>query len=257
MGRLIKLDDDGKIQYQGLLTSKEIENANDILDTLQQEIPIIEKELEELYGNTVQYKYYLGKCLGGFLTEFNISYNEKRDFWDEIKNFASKEKVNRKRDDGKKSARRSFFEQCYVLSQIDLEVVEKMPWKNWQDILDRKMDIDSRLLLWISKFDKSIPSKEWREVLKILNSYAKTHDTCVFSDDEMIELYDTFRIMAVNWLKLIDEFEKEHPKSAKIEKNNKKKRSVKFYNNCLQLKKEYRRQVDQDIINEAFEKAMK
>lgn len=90
MGHIVALDAEGHLVYEGLLSSKEIATIDEILNTLKQEIPQIESDLEEAYGKSVLYKYNLGKVLGGLLSKYNISASERRKFWDEIKTFATK-----------------------------------------------------------------------------------------------------------------------------------------------------------------------
>lgn len=135
MGHIVTLDSNGHLVYDGLLSSKEIATIDEILNALKQEIPQIEADLEEAYGKSVLYKYNLGKFLSELLTKYNISASERRKFWDEIKIFASKDR--RKRNEGTNAETRSFFGQCYKLSQFDQEIVEKLSWRQWQDILDR------------------------------------------------------------------------------------------------------------------------
>ena len=122
MGHVVEIDKEGRIIYDGLLSSQEKATIDEILNALKTEIPQIETDLEEIYGKSVLYKYNLGKFLGELLDKYEISFSERRRFWDQIKHLATKE--NRKRDDGKNSATRSFFEQCYVLSKYDIDIVK-------------------------------------------------------------------------------------------------------------------------------------
>ena len=134
MGHVVRLVD-GHLVYDGMLSTKEIATIDDILRTLQEEIPTIEADLAEEYGQGVWYKYHLGLVMGELLEKYDISFSERRRFWDEIKNFATQEE--RKRNEGTNAVTRSFYQQCYILSQQDKEVVEKLTWRQWQDILDR------------------------------------------------------------------------------------------------------------------------
>ena len=134
---LVTLDTEGHLVYEGLLSAKEKASIDEILKALKEEIPQIESDLEEAYGNGVLYKYNLGKFLGELLEKYDISPSERRKFWDEIKTFATKE--NRIRDEGRNAETRSFYGQCYRLSQLEQEIVEKLSWRQWQDILDREI----------------------------------------------------------------------------------------------------------------------
>ena len=64
MGHIVRLDAEGHLLYEGLLSSQEIATIDEILQALKEEIPQIEADLEETYGKSVLYKYNLGKILG-------------------------------------------------------------------------------------------------------------------------------------------------------------------------------------------------
>ena len=115
MGRLVSLDAEGRLVYEGLLSSQEKATVDEILNALKTEIPQIESDLEATYGQRVWYKYHLGLFLGGLLEKYEITFAERRKFWDEIKDFATQ--TERKRADGTKSVTRSFYQQCFILSQ--------------------------------------------------------------------------------------------------------------------------------------------
>ncbi len=253
MGHIVALDAEGHLVYDGLLSSKEIATIDEILNALKQEIPQIEFDLEETYGKSVLYKYNLGKFLGGLLTKYNISASERRKFWDEIKTFATKE--NRIRNEGTNSETRSFYGQCYRLSQFDQEIVEKLSWRQWQDLLDRVSNReDERIFEWIRNKSEKIREKEWREFEKGLHLYLKSKDTSVFTDNELFAIYDSIYAMGEYWLTAFNQFSKKFPKSAKIK--TKSRRSKKYLEVCFKLKKELRRPLDNDIFEKAFEQSM-
>lgn len=255
MSKLISLDKDGKIVYEGMLSSQEKADIDEILYALKQEIPQIEKELAEKYGPSVWYKYYLGMFLSNLLERFEIPYNERRKFWDEIKNFATE--TQRKRDEGKAAVTRSFYEQCYALSRLEKNVVEKLTWRQWQDLLDRKGNReDPRIFSWIGQSTGKIGNEEWREFEKALNLYLKNKDTSVFSDEELYSIYDSLRKMVNVWQIRFKEFAQDHPQSAKIK--NKAVWSKRYYQKCFKLKKEHRtRVVTPEICENAFNELMK
>lgn len=253
MGHIVALDAEGHLVYEGLLSSKEIATIDEILNTLKQEIPQIESDLEEAYGKSVLYKYNLGKVLGGLLSKYNISASERRKFWDEIKTFATKE--NRIRNEGSNAETRSFYGQCYRLSQFDQEIVEKLSWRQWQDILDRVGNReDARIFEWIRNKKEKIREDDWREFEKGLHLYLKGKDTSVFSDNELYEIYESILSMSKYWRIAFAQFSKDHPNSAKIK--SKGRRSKKYQATCFQLKRELRRSLDDDIFEKAFELAL-
>jgi hypothetical protein len=253
MGNIVKLDANGHLVYEGLLSSKEIATIDEILATLKQEIPQIESDLEEAYGKSVLYKYNLGKFLGELLTKYNINASERRQFWDEIKTFATNE--NRLRNEGTNSETRSFYGQCYRLSQFDQEVVEKLSWRQWQDILDRVSNReDKRIFEWIRNRKEKLREDDWREFEKGLHLYLKNKDTSVFSDEELFEIYDSILKMSQYWRVAFAQFAKENPKSAKIK--SKARRSKKYQISCFQLRRELHKPLDDDIFQKSFELAM-
>ena len=248
--KIVKVDKDGNIIYKGFLSSSEKASVDQIIDTLREEIPQIESDLEEEFGQSVMYKYNLGLILGDFLDKYNISISERREFWDEIKLLASKE--DRKRNEGANSVTRSFYQQCYILSTIDRETVEKLSWRQWQSILDRVgIREDERIFQWIKNSNEKIKEDEWREFQKALHMYLKKKDTSVFSDDELFSIYDSIYLMSKEWLKLFKNYVKEHPKTTKIK--TKSTWSKKFYGECFRLKKDRKSTtITVDICNEAF-----
>lgn len=253
MAHLVSLDAEGRLVYDGLLSSQERATVDEILNALKEEIPQIETDLEDLYGKTVLYKYHLGKVLGGLLGKYDVSVSERRRFWDEIKTFATKEE--RKRNEGTKAVTRSFYEQCFVLSQYDLEVVQKLSWRQWQDILDRVANReDQRIFEWVHKKSDKIREDDWREFEKGLHLFLKSKDTSVFSDAELFDIYNSIYAMAVYWRIAFTQFSKDFPKSAKIK--TKARRSKKYQEVSFKLKKELRKPLDDEIFALAFEQAM-
>ena len=253
MAHLVSLDSEGRLLYDGLLSSQERATVDEILNALKVEIPQIEMDLEGAYGKTVLYKYYLGKFLGGLLGKYDVSLAERRRFWDEIKTFATKEE--RKRNEGAKTATRSFYEQCFVLSQYDLDVVQKLSWRQWQDILDRVTNReDQRIFEWVRRKSDKIREDDWREFEKGLHLFLKNRDTSVFSDAELFEIYNSLYAMAVYWRIAFAQFSKDFPKSAKIK--TKARRSKKYQETAFRLKKELKKSLDEDIFGRAFDQAM-
>ena len=250
---VVSLDNEGHLIYKGLLTAKEIATIDDILSTLKVEIPQIEADLEIVYGQSVWYKYNLGLFLGSLLEKYEITIAERRKFWDEIKTFATKE--NRQRDEGANAETRSFYGQCYKLSQFDPTIVEKLSWRQWQDILDRVGNReDNRIFEWIKNKKGKIREDDWREFEKGLNLYLKDKDTSVFSNDELFEVYDSILRMSQYWRIAFAQFSKDFPNSAKIK--SKARRSKKYQSTCFQLKRASRKPLDDEIFEKAFDIAM-
>ena len=254
MKHVVSLDKNGYLVYEGCLSSVEIATIDTILQALKSEIPQVEQALNKEYGKSVLYKYYLGHFLSDLLNKYSISTIERRKFWDEIKLFATKEK--RKRNEGSKSVTRSFYEQCYVLSQYDKKIVEKLSWRQWQDILDRVGNReDERIFKWIGSKNEKIREDDWREFEKALHLFLKNKDTSVFLDEELYSIYDSILLMCQFWRKNLKNFSLIYPKSIKIQK--KSIWSKKYYARCFDLKKEYRTKIiTEDICKNAFENIM-
>lgn len=253
MGHIVTLDSEGRLVYDGLLSSQEKATIDEILNTLKVEIPQIENDLKVTYGKSVLYKYYLGHFLGELLEKYDISISEQRRFWDEIKDFATEE--NRLRNEGTKAITRSFYQQCFVLSQYDIDIVKKLSWRQWQDLLDRVSNReDQRIFEWIRNKKDKIREKEWREFEKGLHLFLKSKDTSVFTDEELFQIYDSIYAMGAYWLKALAQFSKDFPKSAKIK--TKARRSKKYQEACLKLKREQKAPLDEKIFSQGFEQAM-
>jgi len=77
MGHVVRLVD-GHLVYDGMLSTKEIATIDEILKALQEEIPTIEADLAEEYGQSVWYKYNLGLVMGELLEKYDISFSERR-----------------------------------------------------------------------------------------------------------------------------------------------------------------------------------
>lgn len=254
MGRLVSLDSEGRLVYEGLLSSQEKATVDEILNALKKEIPQIEADLEVAYGQSVWYKYNLGLFLGSLLEKYEITVAERRKFWDEIKVFATKE--DRKRNEGANAVTRSFYQQCYILSQQEKEVVEKLTWRQWQDILDRVGNReDERIFQWIRQVSGKIREDDWREFEKALHLYLKGKDTSVFETEELFSIYDSLMQMVKIWREKFKVFAAEHPKSAKIK--TKGTWAKKYYARCFALKKENRtRIVTEKMCQFAFSELM-
>ena len=254
MGRLVSLDAEGRLIYEGLLSSQEKATVDEILNALKTEIPQIEADLKATYGQSVWYKYHLGLFLGELLEKYEITIAERRKFWDEIKDFATE--TERKRNEGTNAVTRSFYQQCFILSQQSKDVVEKLTWRQWQDILDRVGNReDPRIFEWIKNYPGKIREDDWREFEKALHLYLKDKDTSVFEDDELFAIYDSIMLMSVKWREQFKVFEQEHPKSAKIK--TKGTWAKKYYARCFALKKAQRSKiVTEDMCNIAFAELM-
>ena len=234
MAILVELDEQGRKIYRGFLSSAETQKADLLLGFLQEEIPQIGEKLTELYGDSVLYKYFMGKRLSELLDEYEISEKERVYFWNEIKNFAADKE--RKRDDGGNAKTRKFYEQCFQLAQLDQETVEKLSWRQWQDLFDRTTNReDSRIFAWIGIHEPKIKEKDWRAFEKALNLFLKNQDTSVFEDEELFEIYEMILLMGQTWCEKMQEFEKEFPKSAKIKTTS--KWETKYYELCFKSRK--------------------
>ena len=253
MAILIERDENGNKIYRGFLSSEETKKADLLLGFLQDEIPRIGLQLSEAYGDGVLYKYFLGKKLGELLDKYGIEDKQRVYFWNEIKNFASEKE--RKRNEGGDSKTRKFYEQCYRLSQLEQETVEKLSWRQWQDLLDRtKNREDERIFNWIKTHEPKIKEAEWRGFEKGLNLFLDNKDTSVFEDEELFEVYEFILMMAQEWLSCFSTFSKEHPKSAKIK--SKTKWEKKYYELCFKCRKANKRILDADECRVLFETLM-
>lgn len=141
------------------------------------------------------------------------------------------------------------------MSLIDQEIVEKLSWRQWQDILDRVGNReDARIFEWLRSKKEKIREDDWREFEKGLHLYLKNKDTSVFSDAELYEIYESILKMRQYWRISFTQFSKDFPNSAKIK--SKTRRSKKYQSLCVQLKRELHKPLDDEIFKKAFELAM-
>jgi hypothetical protein len=251
MAKLVKKDSEGRTVYDGILTSEEKIPYEQLLVFLREKIPMLEDALKTQYGNSVLYKYYLGKSLQNFLIDNNVSEIERKMFWDEIKNFASQDV--RKRHDGQKSKTRSFFEQCYILSQIDIDAVKKLSWRQWQDLLDRIANReDERIYVWIKNRTTKIREDDWREFEKALFYFLRNKDTSVFSDKELFGIYDSILLMVQVCR---EKFNK--TKDSKQLIKQRAKITKRYVILCFQMRKDQRKEIDIEICNAALSLLLK
>lgn len=236
MANTIKKDEKGRKIYKGLLSAEERQAADKLLNELIEFIPPIEKGLQEKYGDSIDYKYFLGKELGKLLDEKNISGRERIYFWQEIRSFASEGENAKDR-----SEKRMLYEQCFILSQLDKETVEKLSWRQWQDLLDRpKNRADERIFDWIKKNPDKIRQDDWREFEKVLHNYLKTHDTSFFEEDELYVLFDQIMIIVSVWREEFKAFLKTLPKEkVKYKESHMKYYRDRYYKKCLAEKRNF------------------
>lgn len=134
--------------------------------------------------------------------------------------------------------------------------VEKLTWRQWQDILDRVGNReDERIFQWLKQLTEKIREDDWREFEKALHLYLKDKDTSVFDTEELFAIYDSIMLMSIRWREQFKLFAKEHPKSAKIK--SKGTWVKKYYALCFKKKKELHSQVVTDAIcTSAFSELM-
>lgn len=236
MANTIKKDEKGRKVYKGLLSAQERKQADELLDDLIMLIPPIEKRLLDEYGDSIEYKYYLGNELGNLLDKYNISDRERIYFWQEIRAFASEGDNAKDRSD-----KRMLYEQCFMLSQLDKDTVKKLSWRQWQDLLDRpKNRADGRIFDWIKNSPDKIRQDDWREFEKVLHSYLKNHDTSFFSDEEIYELFDQIIVIVSIWREEFKEYIKQLPKDkVKYKMDHKNYYRDRYYRKCIDEKRHF------------------
>ncbi len=114
---------------------------------------------------------------------------------------------------------------------------------------------DERIFEWIRHKSEKIREDDWREFEKGLHLYLKNKDTSVFTDKELFTIYESILEMAKYRRISFGQFSKDFPNSAKIK--SKARRSKKYQAECFRIKKELRRELDEEIFSQAFEIAMK
>lgn len=252
MAHVVNKNKEGQMAYRGFLTSKEIRNADAMLEALKKEIPAKEDELSKKYKEKSLMCYHLGKYLDRLLKRYDIPPSERRYFWKEINQFATRKQ--RTRGTSTECPKMVFYEYCYSLSRFDIDVVKRLNYTQWRYVLEKNMGNEERhIVMWLKRRKGKIVTDDWREFSKGLTRFLKTRDMSVFTDDEVMEIYDSVFAMMRYWRMNADRYGKEFPNR---KKTNRLRLSRKYIDTCLALKKRLRVPLDEKVFAEAFGRTM-
>jgi len=180
----------GKKTYIGLLSPDELEQANKISDDLEKRIPELELELNNKYPDRKD-KIYLAHEFGSYLRklvdEYNIKGHQESIFWNQIRDFASKE------EDGpqdRNKSNRMIYDYYYQLAYYPLKDVENITWSNWSQLFDTSsINSEKKVIDWIVNKGKTEKHKRdiFRDLMTGIRLYVQGKDLTVFSDEQLFE----------------------------------------------------------------------
>lgn len=187
MANLIK-NVNGKKAYIGLLTPEELEEADKLLDRLKEYIPQLEIDLKKKYPNRkdkIYFAHEFGRHLRKLVRENNIKGYQEALFWDQIKEFASKDE-----DTPKDRRNRKIYDYYYKLSYYSLEDVVNIPWGQWSQLFDiPSVHSNEHVIEWLiaKSKQKKINRHFFRELMPGIRLFAANKDLTVYSKDQLYQ----------------------------------------------------------------------
>lgn len=214
---------DGAKAYIGLLSPEEINEANRLLEHLQDVIPKIEKTLLDKYPNEknrISFAHEFGTELRRLVEDNNVKGYQKRIFWDQIRKFASVSEFIPK----DRSENRYIYEYYYKLSGYPLQDIQNINWSEWSQVFDTpSLTKEERFIDWLVEKSKKhkIKRDEFRELMTGARIYIKDKDLAVFSDIQLYKRLNMVYKISLNRLSLYDKYftkQNKKPTVARIKK---------------------------------------
>lgn len=253
MAKLIK-NVDGKKAYMGLLSPKEIEEANKLQEYLENFIPALEEKLINKYKKRgVTYAYEFGSELQDIIKRFEITGVQETIFWDQIRDFASNEK-EKPQDRGN----RKIYDYYYKLSFYDLKDIENVNWSEWSYLFDVKEVMkEERVINWLASKakNKKITREPFRLLMTGIRIFIKNKDTKIYTEQELFEKYDMVYNITLSYIELYKEkftSKNQLPSEARLKK--KKKYQEKYFEEVLIYKKKEKNVIIESICEIIFNK---
>lgn len=188
MANLIK-QVNGKKAYIGILSEQEIKEAEQLMDSLLQAIPVLEDALEKRFGdnlhrNRLDYAHEYGRKLHELLESNNVKEYQKTLFFQQIRHFASQDDSLPK----DRSESREILDYYYRLAKYPLEEAKLINWSEWSQLFDiPALSKDERIIQWlltVSK-DKKISREIFRELTTGLRLYTKNKDLSFLTEEQL------------------------------------------------------------------------
>ncbi|GGM39387.1 hypothetical protein GCM10011351_26950 [Paraliobacillus quinghaiensis] len=238
MAKLIRKLDRDKKAYIGLLSPEEIREAKKLQQFIQDLIPDIETKLLNLYGKrSIEYAYEFGTVLKEIVEEFEVHGLQRKDFWKQIRDFASQDKT-RPID---RSDIRTLYEYYYILAHYNLNGLNNMNWGEWSQLLDTRgvLRKEERIIDWIvSLKGKKISRDEFRIFMIGVRVFYHNKNTAVFEDKQLFAKYNEILKISINWIKLYNQFFTQSGKEpTKARKDKPHKYKEKYFKEVLQIRK--------------------
>lgn len=254
VAKLIK-NADGKKSYLGLLTPQELEEANKMQQYLEEFIPALEQRLIVKYKTrVVAYAYEFGTELRKLVEKFDVKGIQEKIFWDQIRDFASKDE-GRPKD---RSGNRKIYDYYYKLSFYNLEDIENVKWGEWSQLFDTKEVIkEERIIEWlVTKAKQNNISRDlFRIFMTGVRLFIKDKDTMIFSDEQLYEKYDMIFDVTLLYIDIYKRYftnQNKQPTAARLKQ--KKKYQEKYFQEVFMLRRKDKQSSLEALCEDVFKK---
>ena len=196
--------------YDGIVSGENIDALNVELIELKKQLKLFELELRKrLDSKSSEYCYEIGCFLSSKLEKYKQFVHDRRRLWDMLRT-----EVNELDKNIPMLDKWDAYEYCYMLSQLDKELVLKYDKTYWDHLFDcTTAREDSRIYCWL-KYENRITTKLiWAEFIKGVKVYLKKKDTSFMSDEVLFSFYDE---ILMKTLVLVDDITKNGKLSTKI-----------------------------------------
>lgn|SRR5574344_949467 len=173
--------------YDGLVSNENIDELNNNLLHLKEELKEYEIELQkQLNSNSSEYCYKIGKFLSDKMKIYKQFSYDRRRLWEMLRNNVNELDKNKPMLD-----KWDAYEYCYMLSQLDYDLVIKYDKTYWDHLFDcTTVRQDERIYTWLKNETKITSKLIWAEFIKGIKVYLKRKETKFMPDEVLYKKYD-------------------------------------------------------------------
>lgn len=173
--------------YDGIVSNENIDELNNELNIMKKELREFEENLlKKMDSKSSEYCYEIGKFLSLKLKKYQQFVYDRRRLWDMLRN-----DVNELDNNIPMLDKWDAYEYCYMLSQLDKEIVLKYDKTYWDHLFDcTTAREDKRIYEWLKKETRITTKQIWVEFIKGIKVYLKKKDTSFMPNDVLFKIYD-------------------------------------------------------------------
>ncbi|MBK5500163.1 hypothetical protein [Peribacillus sp. TH14] len=247
----------GKKAYVGILSPEEIKDAEKLMESLLQAIPVLEDELERSYGNSIkrnrlEYAHEYGRKLRELLEMHSVKKYQKIIFFEQIRYFASQDE-NLPKD---RSESRGILNYYYKLANYPLEEAKLINWSEWSQLFDiPALTKDERIVDWLifKSKEAKIPRELFRELMTGIRLFSKNKDLSVFTQEQLFNKLNQIYTVTFNKLNLYEKyFTSRQLEPTKARMTQKQKYREKYFNDVLKTLKINKDLTLEEVCEEIF-----